>query len=117
MVAPNVELHRSTAVLRYALRITECSHRWSKLAEALVRRLLMVVFSMYFDDAIMQDWLDQAMDTQSCVGQFMKLLGSPWSKEKSQQCSVEGDFLGLVHDLSQVQLGTIPFWPRECKAM
>ena len=43
----------------------------------------------------------------------MKLLGSPWSKEKSQQCSAEGDFLGLIHDLSQVELGTIRFWPRE----
>ena len=30
-------------------------NRWSRLAEAIVRRLLMVLFSMYFDDATMQD--------------------------------------------------------------
>ena len=73
----------------------------------------MVLFSMYFDDATMQDWADQIKDTQSCVGELMQLLGSPWALEKSQPGSDLGDFLGLVHDLSQVQLGTIRFWPRE----
>ena len=87
-------------------------NRWSKLAEALVRRFLMVLMSMYFDDATMQDWADQAQDTQLQVGKFMKLIGSPWAKEKSQPCDSQGDFLGLVHDLSQVRSGTVRFWPR-----
>ena len=73
----------------------------------------MVLMSMYFDDATMQDWSDSAAGTQLRVGEFMSLLGSPWAKEKSQQCSRQGDFLGLVHDLSDLQAGTIRFWPRE----
>jgi len=61
----------------------------------------------------MQEWADIAIDTQECVSQFMKLLGSAWAKEKSQPCSHQGDFLGLLHDLTGVQAGTIKFWPRE----
>ena len=88
-------------------------NRWSRLAEAMARRLLMVLMSMYFDDATMQDWADSIHETQKCVGEFMKLLGSPWAREKSQPGSDRGDFLGLIHDLSDVQSGTIKFWPRE----
>ena len=72
----------------------------------------MVLLSMCFDDATMQDWADQAKDTQVCVSEFMKLLGSPWAEEKSQPCSKQGDFLGLIHELAQVQFGTIRFWHR-----
>jgi hypothetical protein len=79
----------------------------------MARRLLMVLMSMYFDDATMQDWADSIHETQKCVGEFMKLLGSPWAREKSQPGSDRGDFLGLIHDLSDVQSGTIKFWPRE----
>ena len=42
----------------------------------------------------------------------MQLLGSPWAKEKSQPGNDLGDFLGLLHDLTHVQEGTIRFWPR-----
>ena len=88
-------------------------NRWSRLAEAMARRLLMVLMSMYFDDATMQDWAGSIHETQKCVGEFMKLMGSPWASAKSQPGGDQGDFLGLIHDLTEVQKGTIRFWPRE----
>ena len=68
---------------------------------------------MYFDDATMQDWAESAKDTQQCVGEFMSILGSPWALGKTQPVDVQGDFLGLIHDFTEVQSGTIRFWPRQ----
>jgi len=43
--------------LQYGLPIAVNSvNRWSKFGEALVRRLLSTLFSMYYDDATLQDW-------------------------------------------------------------
>jgi len=88
-------------------------NRWSKFAQALVRRLLMLLFSMYFDDATMQDWESEAFHSQACVADLMKILGSPWAPDKSQACSSVGDFLGLMHDVSRSEEGVVRFWPRE----
>ena len=63
----------------------------------------MMLFSMYFDDATMQDWQSEAFHSQACVAELMQLLGSPWAKAKSQVCSSEGDFLGLMHDVSRAE--------------
>ncbi len=93
-------------------------NRWSKFAQALVRRLLMMLFSMYFDDATMQDWESEAIHSQACAADLMVLLGSPWAPAKTQDTSVQGDFLGLIHDVSQVEeLGAVFFWPREALAV
>ena len=88
-------------------------NRWSKFAQALVRRLLMTLFSMYFDDATMQDWESEAAHSQACIAALMQILGSPWAILKSQACSYVGDFLGLMHDVSRAEEGIIRFWPRE----
>jgi len=52
-------------------------NRWSKFAQALVRRFLMMLFSMYFDGATMQDWESEAFHSQACVADLMRSLGSP----------------------------------------
>ena len=88
-------------------------NRWSKFSQALVRRLLFLLFSMYFDDSTMQDWSSEAIHSQSCVADFMKLLGSAWSPAKTQDSNQEGDFLGLIHDVSRASEGLVSFWPRE----
>ena len=88
-------------------------NRWSKFAQALVRRLLMMLFSMYFDDATMQDWESEAFHSQACVADLMQMLGSPWAPAKSQASSQGGDFLGLLHDVSRAEEGVVRFWPRE----
>ena len=87
-------------------------NRFSRFAEAVVRRFLFVLFSMYFDDATMQDWGSTAVGAQSCVAETMEVLGSPWAEGKTQACASTGDFLGLVHDLSRVPEGIVSFWPR-----
>jgi len=88
-------------------------NRWSKFAQALVRRLLMSLFSMYFDDATQQDWEKEAFHAQACIADLMKILGSPWAGEKTQACNTVGDFLGLLHDVSRAEEGVVRFWPRE----
>ena len=96
---------RSAMLIPEATRLT-----W---LEAASERLLMVLFSMYFDDATMRDWQSEAFHSRACVAEFMQLLGSPWAEAKSQVCSSEGDFLGLMHDVSRAEEGVIRFWPRE----
>ena len=51
--------------------------------------------------------------SQACVANLMVILGSPWAPAKSQNTSQEGDFLGLLHDVSQAGKGVVHFWPRE----
>ena len=88
-------------------------NRWSKFSQALVRRLLLLLFSMYFDDATMQDWVSEALHSQACVADLVQLLGSAWSPAKTQVCSPEEDFLGLMPDVSKAEEGIVRFWPRE----
>ena len=88
-------------------------NRWSKFAQALVRRLLMMFFSMYFDDATMQDWESEAFHSQACVADLMQMLGSPWATQKSQSSAYIGDFLGLMHDVSRAEQGILLFRPRD----
>ena len=73
----------------------------------------MILFSMYFDDATMQNWDSEAFHSQACVADLMQALGSPWAKEKSQSHTYIGDFLGLMHDVSRAENGTVLFWPRD----
>jgi hypothetical protein len=45
-------------------------------------------------------------------------LGSPWASAKTQSSSIEGDFLGLIHDVSRVEeLGAVFFRPRGALAV
>ena len=73
----------------------------------------MMLFSMYFDDATMQDWKSEAFHSQACAANLMQVLGSPWSPAKSQVSRPVGDFLGLMHDVSRAEEGIVRFWPRE----
>jgi hypothetical protein len=61
----------------------------------------------------MQDWEGEAFHSQACVTDLMRMLGSPWAPAKSQVSSQEGDFLGLMHDVSRAEEGVVRFWPRE----
>ena len=73
----------------------------------------MMLFSMYFDDATMQDWGSEAFHSQACVSDLMQVLGSPWAAEKSQVSAHTGDFVGLMHDVSRAEEGVVCFWPRD----
>ena len=78
-------------------------NRFSKLTEMLVRRLLGVLYSMYFDDATMQDWKSAAGSAQEAVGRLMQLLGSPFAPAKRQPMGPSADFLGLEHTVGRLR--------------
>ena len=69
--------------------------------------------SFYYDDCTLQDWEPTAMHAQSVMGQVLECLGFPCAADKRQSPSFEGDFLGMIHDLSAAHLvGKIQLWIR-----
>ncbi|CAE7449963.1 unnamed protein product, partial [Symbiodinium microadriaticum] len=60
-----------------------------------------------------RDWSSLATETQLYVEELFELFGFPFSTEKRQEPAAAGDFLGLMHDFSQLQQGTVRVWVRE----
>ena len=88
-------------------------NRYSRLVEALGRRLCGILVSMYFDDASIVDWQSSAGSGQWAFGELNKLLGTPFAGEKRQTMSQKGVFLGLEHDLTScLRTGRVTFWIR-----
>ena len=84
------------------------------LLQAVVRRYLLILLSLYFDDATEQDWAVLAHESQAAVAAFFEMCAYPFAPAKRQSPSVIGDFLGLVHDFSKVrQTGRIHVWVRQ----
>ena len=89
-------------------------NRYSRLVEALGRRLCYVLVSLYFDDASIQDWSSSRGSAQWAFGVLNQLLGTPFAEEKRQAMNPKGLFLGLDHDLSAaLSGGYVSFWARE----
>ena len=88
-------------------------NRLPMFLQCVCRRLLRALVSMYFDDLTMQDWSSLATETQLYVEELFELFGFPFSTEKRQEPAAAGDFLGLMHDFSQLQQGTVRVWVRE----
>jgi hypothetical protein len=89
-------------------------NRFPKFIEAVVRRLVWILFSMYFDDATIQDWNRQLDRGQNAVQTVLTSLGSPFSLDKRQPMGKSADFLGLEHDTESVTTeGHMTFWVRE----
>ena len=88
------------AGLLYGLPLAVTSFiRYSRLVEALGRRLVMALVSLYFDDTTIRDWGSSR--------------GTPFADAKRQPMSSASDFLGLSHDVSQaLSHGLVRFWPR-----
>ena len=89
-------------------------NRWPRLAEALTRRLLGIMFSMYFDDATIQDWQGEKGSGQAMVQKMMTILRSPFAPSKTQNMATQGVFLGLSHRLdSWFSCGFIRIWIKQ----
>ena len=89
-------------------------NRYSRLVEALGRRFLYLLVSLYFDDAHISDWQSSKGSGQAMFASLNQLLGTPFAQEKRQQMSSEGLFLGLDHDMSAaLSSGVVKFWARE----
>ena len=88
-------------------------NRLSLFLQCVCRRLLKALVSLCFDDLTLQDWQSLAAETQMQVGQLFELFGFPFLVEKRQEPAATGDFLGLMHDFSQIQQGCVRVWVRE----
>ena len=86
-------------------------NRFSRLVEALSRRLCRVLVSLYFDDATITDLRSYKGSGQLAVNQLCAVIGSPFAEDKKQPMQPSGTFLG--HDLASVNSnGYVKFWAR-----
>ena len=84
------------------------------LLQAIVRRVCRQLCSFYYDDATQQDWTSTSEASQFNLECIAELTGYPFATEKRQLPQATGDFLGLVHDLSQaLQQDVIHLWIRD----
>ena len=89
-------------------------NRYSKLVEAMGRKFLRVLVSMYFDDAHITDWTSLGPSAQWAFSALNDLLGTPFAEEKKQKFSPTGTFLGIDFDFSEVPTSNcVTFWARE----
>ena len=89
-------------------------NRYSRLIEALARRFLYNLVSMYFDDACISDWSSSKGSGQAAFEKLNIMLGTPFAAEKKQAMQATGQFLGLDHDLTDaLSKGVVYFWARE----
>ncbi|CAE7559557.1 unnamed protein product [Symbiodinium natans] len=88
-------------------------NRYSRFLQAVLRRLLIICGSFYFDDLSLQDPAPSATSAQSSAGELLRLLGTPFAAAKRQHMAEVGEFLGLHHDLSRLESGKVTFWARQ----
>ena len=88
-------------------------NRYSRFSEALGRRLLFLLVSLYFDDAHLTDWSSSKGSGQQAFRDLNEIMGSPFAEDKRQDMAPTGTFLGLDFDLSEISAdGTVAFWVR-----
>ena len=89
-------------------------NRYPKLVEAIARRWLWLLMSMYFDDATLQEWAATAEGAQDALRRLGSILGTPFAAEKTQAMAPTGTFLGLDHDVGQAwDSGAVTFWAKK----
>ena len=75
--------------------------------------MLGLMASFYYDNSTLQDWEPTAVHAQHVMGQALEHLGFPFAADKRQAPSFQGDFLGMIHDLSTAHsVGRIQLWIR-----
>ncbi|CAE7937996.1 unnamed protein product, partial [Symbiodinium necroappetens] len=77
-------------------------NRYSRFSEALGRRLLFLLVSLYFDDAHLTDWSSSKGSGQQAFRDLNEIMGSPFAEDKRQDMAPTGTFLGLDFDLSEI---------------
>ena len=88
-------------------------NRFSRLSEALGRRLCYTLVTMYFDDAHITDWASSKGSGQQAFSLLNQLMGSPFADEKRQLMQPQGTFLGLDHDFTNcLSSGVVTFWAK-----
>ena len=88
--------------------------RWSAFLQAVQRRILALLLSMYVDDSNLTDVKQAGGLGQEASRSLCSLLGTPVAEEKSRDMVPSGDFLGVVHQFGpDLDCNVIKFWPRE----
>ena len=88
-------------------------HRIQRLLVAMNRRWLLVLCSMYYDDASLQDLAAAKGRGQRYVRALFRMVGLPLAQPKQVNLNMEADFLGLNHNMEgALQTGEITFTPR-----
>ena len=89
-------------------------NRVSRFTEAVGRRLLYILTSLYFNDAHITDWASSKGSAQASFSSLNDLLGSPYAEEKRQPMHPTGTNLGLDFDFSAIPESCgVKFWVRE----
>ena len=84
-----------------------------RLLVAMIRRWLLVLCSMYYDDASLQDLAAAMGRGQRYVRALFRIVGLPLAEPKQVDLNTAADFLGLTHDVtSSLQTGQVIFTPR-----
>ena len=84
-------------------------HRIQRLLVAMDRRWLLVLCSMYYDDASLQDLVAAKGRGQRYVRALFRMVGLPLAEPKQVNLNMEADFLGFSHNM---ETGEITFTPR-----
>ena len=88
-------------------------YRLHRLLQSLGRRWLMLLLSLYFDDATIQDLTTARGRGQLHLNELSELLGFPFATEKHVPLGPSADFLGLTHDVKMAfKTGVIHFKPK-----
>ena len=74
-------------------------HRIQRLLVAMNRRWLLVLCSMYYDDASLQDLAAAKGRGQRYVRALLRMVGLPFVEPKQVNLNMEADFLGLSHGM------------------
>ena len=106
---------KSTSGLLFGLPLAVTSfNRVSQFTEAVGRRLLYVLTSLYFDDAHITDWASSKGSAQASFSSLNDLLGTPFAEKKRQPMHPMGTNPGLDLDFSAMPESCgVKFWVRE----
>ena len=89
-------------------------HRVQGLLVAMVRRWLLVLCSMYFDDVSLQDLAAAKGRGQRYVRALFRIVGLPLQESKQVDLNNRADFLGMNHTVADaLRTGQVRFNPRK----
>jgi hypothetical protein len=89
-------------------------HRPQRFVQSMLRRWVLILVTMYFDDATVQDFAEAKGRGQRYIRALMRMVGLPFAEEKQVNMTHKADFLGLVHEVANCfATGKVPLYPRE----
>ena len=88
--------------------------RWSRFLEAMMRRVLCLLWAMYVDDSNVVDFADGKGSAQWLGRRVLLAIGVPLAEHKKVLMSPCSTFLGMLHDLGRaLSQGVCTFTARD----